>query len=239
MPFDFSDEPCIATRIELLCNASNKAKTVGERRAIALDAADLAAELAFNEHRDADFIDWPELVETLANCIPKAKAKAPAHTSGEWREYTDAQLRGTHRAFRSGRQAIVRFADGEVLRVQLRHRNNLEEPCWARAARCAVSFYKARRTRNFLKLVNEKHSTFGNSFSENYANACAVPEIVEMTDVSRSVQACVDTANAHTAISREGPRYLSELTTLAAEYGGQWSAAWFAVKTRIQARAFA
>lgn len=243
MAFDYNSNGCAITEIERLANKSlHDGGTITNRRALALAAFDLAIETL---ETDQDYlIDWHDVALALAAVMPKTKAAKSdvAADRGEWNCYTEAQSRGTHRAFRSGRQADFRFADGTIIRVQLRHRNNQDMPDWARAARCAVAFYKAKRARGFLVLTGMTASSYrfkasngllyGNlsdNAAEAYAKSCAVPAIVEAVDLSRDAKVDVAKANAETQEVREGPRYLAELEPFACDLGGDWAAAWRAV----------
>jgi hypothetical protein len=119
----------------------------------------------------------------------KAAAPAPdldaAHAL-EWASYTDAQRKGKGTLFKPGRRAVFTFADGEQITVSLIHRANLALPDWARAARCAVSFYKAKRARAFLRLVAgevRKRGPYdtaglGNQAGRTIRHGCAVPAII-------------------------------------------------------------
>lgn len=226
MPFDFAPAP--------------KATATDKRRAALVMYHAAALDPA---------ADWRAVADALAACLPALKAAAPAPDLDaapalEWASYTDAQRKGKGTLFQPGRRAVFTFADGEQITVSLIHRANLALPDWARAARCAVSFYKAKRARNFLRLVagevrkrgpyDTAGLPYGNqaeSHAEEYANGCAVPAIISATDLGRNVSPDIERCNIETAAMREGPRYLAELLPFAlatcdASGWADWAAAW-------------
>ncbi|MAI35067.1 MAG: hypothetical protein CMM07_25795 [Rhodopirellula sp.] len=234
MPFDATPSQTsndLSVQIETLCNialgnypnATGKKANLSERRAIALQALAMTSSAITECDPNADYIDLLELAETLGSLIPVPKVKAPTidPSLGEWCEYTDAQRRGSFKSFYGGRQASFRFADGQVIKVQLPHRTNKDQPDWQRASVCAVSFYKAMRVRQFQNLVCDY-----SEHAETYARGCAVPEIVQAIDITRDVECNVQEANRATEQERSGFTYLAELSTFAAEQGGRWMSAW-------------
>lgn len=232
MPFDFSETTSTTKTVaDAIAFANAKGATVAAKRATLLNAVDLAKDEGYGP------IQWRDLALALASVVPAPRQAAQADPdSGEWAEYTDAQRRGRAGNFYGGRVAVFRFADGETVRVSLCHKKSLDAPDWARAANCAVAFYKARRTSNFLKLVGGKYG-FTETHAETYANGCAVPEIVEAVDRFRNVACDVDKANAHTVTRREGPVYLSQLAQIAADCDGDWAQAWKYVRCEYAAAA--
>ncbi len=226
MPFDFTTAP--------------KATATDKRRA--------ALAMYHAATYDPALADWRAVADALASVLPALKVAAPAHVQDaapalEWASYTDAQRRGKGGLFHPSRKAVFRFADGQQITVSLIHRSNLALPDWARAARCAVQFYKAKRARNFLVLIGQTFKpglrdaggpAYGNaveSDAESYANSCEVPLILEARDLARDVTADLDRCNAETAVMREGPRYLAELMPYALascdESGwADWETAW-------------
>lgn len=225
MPFDFSETTSTTKTVcDAIAFANAKGATVAAKRTTLLNAVDLAKDDAFAS------VDWRSLALALADALPVPRTAAKADPdAGEWTEYTDAQRKGRAGNFYGGRVAAFRFADGEVVRVSLCHKKSLDAPDWARAANCAVAFYKARRTANFLKLVGGQYG-FTETHAETYANGCAVPEIVEAVDRFRNVTCAIDKANAHTLTRREGPIYLSQLAQIAADCDGDWMQAWTVVR---------
>jgi hypothetical protein len=147
-----------------------------------------------------DLADWQAIAAMLAQHLqPKARrTKAEAADTGEWCEYTEAQRKGRGGSFLASRRADFLFADGVVITVSIAHRINLDKPDWEKAARCAVSFYKAKRY------------TSGNGFwysleiseGERASYAMPVPEIVEAVDVTRNVLADLARCNAATIRER-------------------------------------
>lgn len=234
MPFDFSEHyrtTDLPVYVEQLCQAALGKGSLKDRRAAAVLAFEVASNAVFNDEEGADHIDLLEIAEALASVVPKPRepVEAPSN-SGEWAEYTPAQRRGRGSNFHPGRVASFRFADGEIIRVNLSHKATLDQPDWAKATRVAVMFYKARRSRNFLRLVGDKPGCTQLTHAEEYADTCLVPEIVEGIDETRGTKVDVAMANAHTSDRREGPAYLSELVDIAADLGGDWGGAWRAAR---------
>jgi hypothetical protein len=146
-----------------------------------------------------DLADWQAIAAMLAQHLqPKARrTKTEAADTGEWCEYTEAQRKGRGGSFLASRRADFLFADGVVITVSIAHRINLDKPDWAKAALCAVSFYKAKRwakTGGYYGL--------GISTSERESYALPVPEIVEAVDVTRNVLADLAQCNAATIRER-------------------------------------
>lgn len=229
MPFDMT--PTEVTTPAVISDAinlqSDKGATIAARRAAMISAFDYAK----SADADGEVINWKELATYLKDLIPTPRKAiaAPTIDDGEWAEYTDRQRKGRGTMFIAGMRALFRFADGEVITVNLRQRANLDQPDWAGATRQAIAFYKAKRARNFTRLVGEPQS-FKRSAAEIYADGCAVPEIV--TGICRKTGTHVSPtmANAHIADTQSGPRYLSELASIAAEHDGHWDSAWRSVR---------
>ena len=146
-----------------------------------------------------DMADWQAIAAMLAQHLqPKARrTKTEAADTGEWCEYTDAQRKGRGGSFLASRRADFMFADGVVITVSIGHRINLDKPDWAKAARCAVSFYKAKRWAK-----SGGSYWVGISEGERASYAMFVPEIVEAVDVTRNVTADIAKCNAATIAER-------------------------------------
>jgi hypothetical protein len=147
-----------------------------------------------------DLADWQAIAAMLAQHLqPKARrTKTEAADTGEWCEYTEAQRKGRGGSFLASRRADFMFADGAVITVSIGHRINLDKPDWAKAARCAVSFYKAKRyTSGGLFWYTTEISE-----GERDSYALPVPEIVDAVDVTRNVTAEIVKCNAATIRER-------------------------------------
>lgn len=167
-----------------------------------------------------DMADWQAIAAMLAQHLqPKARrAKTEVADTGEWCEYTDAQRKGRGSSFLASRRADFMFADGVVITVSIGHRINLDKPDWLRAAKCAVSFYKAKRAHMVLRALNEwefgrdslgrrtayvtRHKMAHDSRADLDSRAMPVPEIVEAVDVTRNVTADIAKCNAATVAER-------------------------------------
>jgi hypothetical protein len=171
--------------------------------------AALAAYVAACE--DTDSADWCAIAAMLAQCLePKARASKQS-ASGEWCEYTQAQRSGRGGSFHASRRADFLFADGVVITVSLCHKMSMAAPDWARAARCAVSFYKAKRSHMVLRALNNRGWASGYEHQhimaydgpvDRQSRAMPVPEIVEAVDVTRNVLADVAQCNQVTMQDR-------------------------------------
>jgi hypothetical protein len=153
-----------------------------------------------------DLADWQAIAAMLAQHLqPKARrTKTEAADTGEWCEYTEAQRKGRGGSFLASRRADFLFADGVVITVSIAHRINLDKPDWAKAARCAVSFYKAKRwaKADVTGDVWAKRYALHISQGERDSYALPVPEIVEAVDVTRNVLADLARCNAATIRER-------------------------------------
>jgi hypothetical protein len=166
-----------------------------------------------------DLADWQALAAMLAQHLaPKARAPK-AESAGEWCEYTQSQRSGRGGAFHTSRRADFLFADGTVISVSLCHKMTIAAPDWARAARCAVSFYKAKRSAMILRALNNwswfsepdadgirrrcvRHRMDYDGQVDRDAQALSVPEIVDAVDVTRNVTADLAKCNAATIKER-------------------------------------
>jgi hypothetical protein len=166
-----------------------------------------------------DLADWQAIAAMLAQHLaPKARAPK-AESAGEWYEYTQSERGGRGGAFNASRRADFLFADGTVISVSLCHKMTIAAPDWARAARCAVSFYKSKRAHMVLRALNEwkfvrdyddngepvqvaRHKMAHDSRADLDSRSMPVPEIVEAVDVTRNVTADVAKCNAATIKER-------------------------------------
>jgi hypothetical protein len=165
-----------------------------------------------------DLADWQAIAAMLAQHL-QPKARAPKiESAGEWCEYTQSQRSGRGGAFHASRRADFLFADGTVITVSLCHKMTIAAPDWARAARCAVSYYKAKRAHMVLRALNEwefqrdslgrrtvyvtRHKMAHDSRADLDSRSMPVPEIVEAVDVTRNVLADLARCNAATIRER-------------------------------------
>ena len=144
---------------------------------------------------DGHATDWRAVAEALFATMPKAKAAAKIKPdAAEWGSYSDAQTKGRGNLFHAGRVAEFLFEDGEAIRVTLSHRVGKDVPDWARAARCAVSFWRAKQM-----------SRHGGVFAEEKRVTClSVPAFAAIIDAARNVDPDLDRANSETAAFRMG-----------------------------------
>ena len=159
-----------------------------------------------------DMADWQAIAAMLAQHLAPKPKKAIEFEAGEWCEYTEAQRKGRGGLFHASRCATFMFADGASINVSLCHRMSLDLPDWARAARCAVSFYKAKRSAAVLRAMNNfrpgyrsgqyHHYMAHDSRADMETRALPVPEIVDAVDVTRNVVADVGRCNAATLADR-------------------------------------
>lgn len=158
-----------------------------------------------------DIADWQAIAAMLAQHLqPKARrAKTDVADTGEWCEYTDAQRKGRGSSFLASRRADFMFADGVVITVSIGHRINMDKPDWEKAARCAVSFYKAKRWAKAPNKANWTHYDLTEERAielglmwESRSYSMPVPEIVEAVDVTRNVTADIAKCNAATVKER-------------------------------------
>jgi hypothetical protein len=181
----------------------------------------------------SDAPDWRAVADAFFAEAPKprkARAKA-ADDRGEWADYADNK--GAANAFHGDRTALFTFADGQEIRVQLSHKKNKAAPDWARAARCAVSFYKARRARQMLKAIDGDDARYGATrldMIELYCAMCAVPDVVAAVDQARGVSCDIGAANDHTAQARAGEAYMGRLAAPMDAAGGDVAAAWQSIR---------
>lgn len=152
-------------------------------------------------------------------------ADQPA-THGEWSCYSAAKRAARGRLYHPGNAALFTFADGKTIATALPHHAKEALPDWAKAAQMAVAFYRASRTRDFLRLVGWTYGNMITTRAEEYAGSCAIPEIVSGLDLQRGAYVDAASANDLTAESRTGPAYLAELVPFALAADGDWSAAW-------------